>query len=114
MSRAAVEDLPPPWPPHPTLAYPMDLGRPPIPLRDPNLPIILQLALGPEDLRGKKKNLSSFLSVVFLLCGLASDKGSKKDETLKTKHPKCPPVEAVECKYLSLVLGPQHYPHQRG
>lgn len=95
------------------LAYPTDLVRPPIPLRDPSLPIILQLALGLEDLRGIKKSLSSFLSMVFLLPGLASDKGSNKDEILKTKHPECPPVEAVECEYLSLVLQPQHHPRQR-
>lgn len=112
-SLAAIEDLPP-WLPHPNLAYPMHLVRPPIPLRDSSLPIILQLAIGPEDLRGIKNNLFSFLPIVFLLSGLALDKGSQKNEILKTKHPKCAPVEAVECKYLSLVLEPQHYPHQRG
>lgn len=79
-SLAAIEDLPP-WLPHPNLAYPMHLVRPPIPLRDSSLPIILQLAIDPEDLRGIKNNLFSFLPIVFLLSGLALDKGSQKKKT---------------------------------
>lgn len=58
-------------------------GEASIPLRDPNLPIILQLALGQEDFRGIKKNLSSFLFIVFFLSGLALDKSSKRNEILR-------------------------------
>ena len=84
-----------------------------VPFTDTNFPI-LQLAPGLEDLRGIEENLSSLLSVVFFLSGLASDKHSGKDEILKTKHSEWPPVEAVQCVSIRLALKPHFYPHQRG
>lgn len=50
-----TEDLPRPWLCLLALAYPMELGRPSIPCRDPNCPSILQLAPSLWDLRDKKK-----------------------------------------------------------
>lgn len=111
---AEMEGLPSPWLPIELKPIPWICGGLAFHLGIPVSPFILQLAPDLGDLKSRRKYLSFLLSRVFFLSGLISGKHSRKDEILKTRHPMWPPVEGVECKYLSLTLKPHHDLYQRG